>query len=155
MGMDKFNSDTSDYLLTISDGKTVINASGDGVDSNGNFIMSGGELYINGPTDNGNGAIDYGDGASAWITGGTIVACGSTGMAEGFGEENSTQYSVLHNLSTNVPCGTVVKISDSKGNTVISYTPEKDFQSVVFSCDIAPEGNLYYNSRRYFRGNNH
>lgn len=140
MGMDKFNRDTSDYLLTISDGKTVINASGDGVDSNGNFIMSGGELYINGPTDNGNGAIDYGDGASAWITGGTIVACGSTGMAEGFGEENSTQYSVLHNLSTNVPCGTVVKISDSKGNTVISYTPEKDFQSVVFSCDKLQKG---------------
>lgn len=140
MGMDKFNSDTSDYLLTISDGKTVINASGDGVDSNGNFIMSGGELYINGPTDNGNGAIDYGDGASAWITGGTIVACGSTGMAESFGEENSTQYSVLHNLSTNVPCGTVVKISDSKGNTAISYTPEKDFQSVVFSCDKLQKG---------------
>lgn len=140
MGMDKFNSDTSDYLLTISGGKTVINASGDGVDSNGNFIMSGGELYINGPTDNGNGAIDYGDGASAWITGGMIVACGSTGMAEGFGEENSTQYSVLHNLSTNVPCGTLVKISDSKGNTVISYTPEKDFQSVVFSCDKLQKG---------------
>lgn len=140
MGMDKFNSDTSDYLLTISGGKTVINASGDGVDSNGNFIMSGGELYINGPTDNGNGAIDYGDGASAWITGGTIVACGSTGMAEGFREENSTQYSVLHNFSTIVPCGTVVKISDSKGNTVISYTPEKDFQSVVFSCDKLQKG---------------
>lgn len=140
MGMDRFNSNISDYLLTISGGKTVINASGDGVDSNGNFVMEGGELYVSGPTDNGNGAIDYGDGASAWITGGTIVACGSSGMADGFGEENSAQYSVLHNLSSTVSGGTVVKITDSKGNTVISYTPEKDFQSVVFSCENLEEG---------------
>ena len=140
MGMDNFNQNSSNYLLTISGGVVKINASGDGVDSNGNLIVEGGEIYVSGPTNGGNGAIDYGDGASAWITGGKIVACGSIGMAEGFGEENSTQYSVLHNLSSTVSGGTEVKITDSSNNVILSFTPEKDFQSVVFSCPEMTEG---------------
>lgn len=141
MGKDGFNNtDSSKYLLTISGGVTYINASGDGVDSNGNFVMDGGELYVSGPTSDGDGAIDYGDGASAWITGGKIIACGSTGMAEVFGEENSTQYAVLHNLSSKIAGGTTVKITDSDGKELLSFTPEKDYQSVVFSSPEIKQG---------------
>ena len=140
MGRDSFNQSSSGYLLTISGGIVNVNASGDGIDSNGNLVIEGGEIYVSGPTNSGNGAIDYGDGASAWITGGIIVACGSIGMAEGFGEENSTQYSVLHNLSTTVSGGTEVVVSDSQGNVILSFTPEKDYQSVVFSSPDIKEG---------------
>lgn len=140
MGRDNFSESSSEYLLTISGGKIIINANGDGLDSNGNLIVEGGEIYINGPTNDGNGALDYGDGADAWITGGTIVACGSSGMAENFGEENSKQNSVLHNFDSKISSGTEVKVTDSNGNIILSYTPEKDYQSVVFSSPNLKNG---------------
>lgn len=140
MGRDNFSQSSSEYLLTISGGKIIINANGDGLDSNGNLIVEGGEIYINGPTNDGNGALDYGDGADAWITGGTIVACGSSGMAENFGEEKSKQNSVLHNFDSKISGGTEVKVTDSNGNIILSYTPEKDYQSVVFSSPNLKNG---------------
>lgn len=143
-GMDSFNtSSESEYLLTISGGRVKINASGDGLDSNGSLIIEGGEIYVSGPTNGGNGAIDYGDNSSAWITGGTIAACGSTGMEEGFGENNSEQFSVLHNLGSEVSGGTEVVISDSSGNEILSYTPEKNWQSIVFSSPDIKDGETY------------
>lgn len=140
MGRDNFSESSSEYLLTISGGKIIVNANGDGLDSNGNLIVEGGEIYINGPTNDGNGALDYGDEADAWITGGTIVACGSSGMAENFGEENSKQNSVLHNFDSKISSGTEVKVTDSNGNIILSYTPEKDYQSVVFSSPNLKNG---------------
>lgn len=140
MGRDNFSESSSEYLLTISGGKIIVNANGDGLDSNGNLIVEGGEIYINGPTNDGDGALDYGDGADAWITGGTIVACGSSGMAENFGEENSKQNSVLHNFDSKISSGTEVKVTDSNGNIILSYTPEKDYQSVVFSSPNLKNG---------------
>ena len=140
MGRDNFSQSSSEYLLTISGGKIIINANGDGLDSNGNLIVEGGEIYINGPTNDGNGALDYGDEADAWITGGTIVACGSSGMAENFGEDKSKQNSVLHNFDSKISGGTEVKVTDSNGNIILSYTPEKDYQSVVFSSPNLKNG---------------
>lgn len=140
MGKDSFSANASQYLLKISGGVINIIAEGDGIDSNGNLVIEGGETYISGPTNSGNGAIDFGDGASSWITGGTIVACGSSGMAESFGEDNFTQNSVLHNFSSIVSGGTEVQIIDSDGNVIISYTPEKNYQSVVFSSPEIKNG---------------
>ena len=74
---------TDTPLLTIAGGYTVVNAAGDGLDSNGNIVMTGGVIYVFGPSDNGNGAIDYGDGNySMTISGGTLLAVGSSGMAQ-------------------------------------------------------------------------
>lgn len=140
MGRDNFSESSSEYLLTISGGKITVNANGDGLDSNGNLSVEGGEIYINGPTNDGNGALDYGDGADAWITGGTIVACGSSGMAENFGEDKSKQNSVLHNFDSKISSGTEVKLADSNGNIILSYTPKKDYQSVVFSSPDLKNG---------------
>ena len=140
MGRNEFSDNSSEYVLSISGGKVKINANGDGLDSNGNLIVEGGEIYISGPSNDGNGALDYGDRGEAWITGGTIVACGTSGMAEGFGENNSTQNSVLYNFSSKIPAGTEVKIIDNTGNVVLSYTPDKDYQSVVFSCPNLENG---------------
>ena len=67
--------------MHISGGVISVSASGDGVDVNGDLEMSGGELYVNGPESGGDGALDY-DG-SFTLTGGTVVAVGSAGMAPG------------------------------------------------------------------------
>lgn len=139
-GRNGFAESGGSYLLEISGGIIKIDASGDGLDSNGDLVVSGGEIYVNGPTNGGNGAIDIGDfGSTAQITGGTIVAAGASGMEVGF-DESSTQYNVLHNLSSSAAAGTEFTVADSDGNVIISYTFDKSYQSVVFSCPELAEG---------------
>jgi predicted small secreted protein len=129
MGGGEMGNNTNCYIM-ITGGTITINAEGDGIDSNGSIDISGGNIYVNGPTNSGNGAIDYN--GSANITGGTVVMAGSVGMAQGF-SDTSTQYSVLYNLSSSSVAGTEITLKDADGNIVISYTPEKQYQSIVLS----------------------
>ena len=138
-GGDPFRGD-SGSTLTINGGQLTINAEGDGLDANGELLVTGGVIYVSGPTNNGNGALDYG--TSAAITGGTVIAAGSSGMAENFGS-GSTQGTILLNLSGSVPAGTLVSISDESGTVLASYTPEKSFSSVVISTEAMTVGNAY------------
>lgn len=129
---------SGDYLIRISGGMVTVNASGDGIDSNGDIEVTGGELYIIGPTSNGDGTIDC-DG-SATITGGIVVAAGSTGMAENFGTA-STQGSILVNLSGSA--GQTITLKDSDGNILASFTPAKAFGCVVVSAPGVAQGGTY------------
>ena len=129
---------SGDYLIRISGGVVTVNVSGDGIDSNGDIEVTGGELYISGPTFNGDGTIDC-DG-SATITGGIVVAAGSTGMAENFGTA-STQGSILVNLSGSA--GQTITLKDSDGNILASFTPAKAFGCVVVSAPGVAQGGTY------------
>lgn len=120
----------SNCNLTITGGTLTVNASGDAIDSNGTVSISGGTIYVSGPTNSGNGGLDYN--GTANITGGTIVVAGSSGMAQGF-SDTSTQYSILNNFTTECAAGTEIKLIDKDGNVILSYTPEKQYQSVVIS----------------------
>lgn len=135
--MDQFGG-SGDYLISISGGVINIDASGDGIDSNGDIEISGGELYISGPTSNGDGAIDC-DG-NATITGGIVVAAGSNGMAENFGNA-STQGSILVNLSGSA--GQTITLKGSDGNVLVSYTPTKSYGCVVISAPGIVQGGTY------------
>jgi hypothetical protein len=117
--------------ITISGGSLTIDASGDGIDSNGDLTVSGGTIYVSGPTNSGNGALDYA--GTGTITGGVLIAAGSTGMAQNFGSD-STQGSILYNFSSEQSGGTSVTLTDGDGNVLASFTPEKQFQSVVVSA---------------------
>ena len=77
-----------------------------------------------------NGAIDY-MGTFA-LNGGTLVAAGSAGMAQG-PDSSSTQNSVLVNFSTAQSAGTLVSLQDSQGEVLFSFAPSKPYQSLVFS----------------------
>ena len=129
---------SGDYLIRISGGMVTVNVSGDGIDSNGDIEVTGGELYISGPTSNGDGTIDC-DG-SATITGGIVVAAGSTGMAKNFGTA-STQGSILVNLSGSA--GQTITLKDSDGNILASFTPAKAFGCVVVSAPGVAQGGTY------------
>lgn len=129
MGGGEMENNTNCYIM-VTGGKITINAEGDGIDSNGSIDISGGSIYVSGPTSNGDGALDYN--GTATITGGTVVFAGSVGMAQGF-SDTSTQYSILYNFSSGITAGTEVSIKDTKGNVIISYTPAKQYQSVVIS----------------------
>ena len=138
-----FGGTSEGVFLKITGGTLYVNASGDGLDSNGEFRMEGGTVYVSGPVNAGNGALDYGEGCKATVTGGTLIACGAVGMEEGFDGSDSTQYSFLHNLSSTVSGGTELTVSDSSGSVLLSFTPEKDFQSVVFTAPALAGGETY------------
>jgi len=119
-----------DSLLQINGGTITINAGGDGLDSNGVLEVNGGTVYVSGAANNGDGALDYG--ISASITGGTVIAAGFSGMAEGFGSD-STQLSYLYNTSQTMSAGTEIIVKDSSGAVILSWAPDKEFNSVVVS----------------------
>ena len=123
--------------IRISGGALYVNAEGDGLDSNGMLYIEGGTITVDGPTQANNGALDYGTGAE--ITGGTVMAAGSSGMATTFGD-TSTQYSVLYNFDSTLEAGTEITLTDADGTEVMSYTPSKAFSSIVFSSDELAAG---------------
>jgi len=67
------------YYLYINGGYLAVDAMGDGIDSNGSIAMTDGFVVVHGPTANDNGALDH---SSFKMTGGFIVAAGSSGMAQ-------------------------------------------------------------------------
>ena len=132
---DGFNGDT----IEISGGHTEIDAEGDGIDANGILTVSGGETYVSGPTGDGNGALDYE--TDAVITGGILVAAGSSGMAVNFGN-NSTQGSVLVNMDRQ-EAGTDIVLTDASGTELINWQASKKYTSVVISCPGIAQGESY------------
>lgn len=121
-------SSESGVLVTINGGTLVMDASGDGLDSNGSLVMNDGTVIVFGPTNNGNGAIDYN--GTFELKGGTLLAVGSSGMAEQ--ASTSTQNTVLINFS-GVAAGETVSIIDESGNIIVSVVAPKTFSSIVYS----------------------
>lgn len=136
---DNFSS-SGDSKLNINGGYVTVDASGDGLDANGSIYMTGGTVIVSGPTTNGNGAIDY-DGKFE-ISGGLLMSAGSSGMAQATSEESS-QFSVIMTYPETQKAGTVVHLKDSKGNTVGTFTPKKDYQTVVVSSAKINKGETY------------
>ena len=136
-GGDMFSAD-EDAWITISGGTVTIDATGDGIDSNGDLTVSGGTICVSGPSNNGNGALDYN--GTATITGGTLVAAGMSGMEQNFGAD-STQGSLLVNLTDNQ--SGEITLEDEDGNTLVSYTPVREYNSVVISCAELSDGSTY------------
>ncbi len=136
-GGDPFSADENAYI-NISGGQITIDASGDGIDSNGDLNISGGTIFVTGPASDGDGALDY-DG-TATITGGNVVAAGMSGMAQNFGDDSS-QGSMLINLDE-TQSGEIT-LTDADGNELISFTPSREYNSVVISCAELEEGATY------------
>ena len=126
--------------IFISGGTVTVDAGGDGVDSNGELTITGGIVYVSGPTNSGNGALDY-NGSSS-ITGGVVVAAGSVGMAESLTAAGS-QGVILYTLSSAQSGGSAVTLTDSSGKTLASFTPAKNYQSVVVSAPGLTSGGTY------------
>lgn len=129
----------SDNRLVITGGNTYISALGDGVDANGPITMSNGTLIIDGPTENNNGALDF---TSFQITGGLLVAAGSAGMAMA-PDAPSTQNTIMVNFTTPFSADTLVNVTATAGDSVITFAPQKSFQSFVISSPFLETGASY------------
>lgn len=132
---------TAGEKMELNGGYIHILAGGDGVDSNGDLTINGGEIYIDGPSDNGNSAIDYGDRSSAYMNGGTLVAIGNSGMAEGM-SDSSKQKVLMVKLGEQMEAGDVV-LTDSEGNVIVSYTALKSYDCVIISTAEVENGATY------------
>ncbi|MBP7402099.1 MAG: carbohydrate-binding domain-containing protein [Clostridia bacterium] len=133
--------ESSNASLEISGGYWYVDAGGDGIDINGTIAMTGGTVVVNGPTDNGNGPIDYI--GSFDISGGLLVAAGSSGMAVA-PSTTSAQCSVMVNLSGVQPAGTLFRIQEaSSGEEILAFMPSKSYQSVLVAGPDLKQGETY------------
>lgn len=131
---------TGDYWVRINGGKIYVNAGGDGVDSNGSIEMTGGVVLVDGPTNNGNGPLDYM--GTFNISGGTLVAVGSLGMAQA-PTSSSTQPSIFLGLNQTLQASTLIHLQNSSGQSLLTYTPAKEYQSVLISSPDLVIGETY------------
>jgi hypothetical protein len=141
-------SSASDTWIHISGGSlTILNGTGrdaDGLDSNGDVLISGGTVRSSLIGSGGNSAIDYNSegGASCLITGGTVIACGASSMAEAF-DESSAQCAVLLSLSQETEAGSLFDLLSEDGTSLLSWEVPYSFTSVSFSCPEMEKGRSY------------
>ena len=139
---------TADTWIHISGGSiTIVNDTArdaDGLDSNGEIVISGGVIRVSLTSSGSNDAIDFGSesGGSCVITGGDLIACGSSTMAEGFSDA-STQCAVLYNLGYNAEAGTTVTVRDADDKEILSCTVPCAFSSVSLSSPAFKLGETY------------
>lgn len=132
-----FNADSDEYYISISGGNITVNAGGDGIDSNGTIALSGGYIVVYGPVDNGNGAIDYEK--SFAVSGGEMIALGSSGMAQAPGTLSQPCLSIYADVSAD----SKIEVRDSSGNVVMSTTTPKKCSSLIFTSDKFTAGESY------------
>lgn len=135
------NTSTDEMWMEINGGYIHVLAGGDGIDSNGDITVNGGEVYIDGPSDSGNSAIDYGDRSACYINKGTVVAIGSSGMAEDISDDSDQQV-MLVKLDSQKEAGEVI-LTDSDGNEIITYTALKAYDCVIISAKDLEAGQTY------------
>ncbi len=128
------NQSTTDdgSCLTISGGYIVADVStGDGIDSNGDIVISAGIVIIHGPTLHPEVGLDFNGIFN--ISGGLLVASGSnSGMTKAPGSA-SVQYSLKAVSNARIPASTLFHIEDTDGNSIITFSPVRDYYSVIVS----------------------
>ncbi|NMB86799.1 MAG: carbohydrate-binding domain-containing protein [Chloroflexi bacterium] len=136
---DTFTNPGQNYLY-LHGGYLVVDSGGDGIDVNGAIEMTDGTVLLNGPTQRRNSALDYD--ASFDMTGGFLAAAGSSGMSQA-PSISSGQPALLINFDTPQPAGSLFRVQDGAGNGLITFAPEKEYQSVAFSSPRLVDGGRY------------
>ena len=129
---------SSNGSITISGGTLAITAYGDGIDANGSLEITGGDIIVSGPTQGDTSTLDYD--TSAVISGGTFIGTGASGMAQTF---SSSEQGVIAVSTGEQSAGTQITLTDSAGNTLISYTPALSFAVVILSSPDLVQGETY------------
>lgn len=131
---------SSNATLTINDGYIVINTTdGDGLDANGSIYVNGGTTIVNGASVDYNGALDYD--VEMVVTNGTIVAAGYLGMAQT--PSKSSSVNTINLQLSSQTANTLVHIESSDGEEVITFAPNKNYNSVVVTSPKIKTGKTY------------
>ena len=131
------DTDTETWIHISGGTLTILNQGGrdaDGIDSNGDILISGGTILVSLEGSGSNLAVDYNSegGAACEITGGTLIACGGSSMAEAF-DASSTQPSVLYVLSEGAEAGSLFRVLDEDGEVLLEWEVPQAYTCVTFS----------------------
>ena len=107
--------------------------------------MTDGTVIVNGPETGNNGILDCG---TFTTSGGTIIGAGSSNMAEAPGGGSSTQNALLL-IFEGKDADVLFHLETSNGTDVITFAPEKAYESIVFSSSALETGITY---RVFFGG---
>ena len=145
---DGVNAAGAEPLLQINGGELrFVSTDGrdvDGLDSNTDIEINGGTILVSVSADGMNNAIDFGSesGGACYINGGTLIAAGSSGMAEGM-SESSAQGNVMYSLDETMPAGTVITLKDADGETILEAEIPCSFNELILSDPALQEGETY------------
>lgn len=134
--------------LTINGGEIrLVSENGrdvDGLDSNADIEINGGTILISVNADGMNNAIDYGSetGGSCYINGGTVIAAGSSGMAEEM-SESSAQGNVMYTLDETAEAGSTVRLTDVDGTVIFEAEIPCSFNELILSDPTIEAGGTY------------
>lgn len=132
--------EVGDFNIHIYGGDITVNAGGDGLDSNGSIYMYGGNVKVF-QTGMGDGALDYE--TDCKVTGGTLLAAGSAGMAATPTKTDGSQPYLNFRTEKATAAGNTVNIKDSSGKVVYTAKIPVSVQSVIFSSASLKEGSSY------------
>ncbi|MGN0391187.1 MAG: carbohydrate-binding domain-containing protein [Wujia sp.] len=124
--------------VVISGGTIGITAGGDGIDANGSLSITGGYTTVCGPTQGDTATLDYDTGGT--ISGGTFIGTGASSMAQTFSD--SAQGVITVNVE-NQSAQTIIDITDSDGQSILTWEPELSYGVVIFSGPELISGEVY------------
>jgi hypothetical protein len=121
--------------LLVSGGSLAVKAGDDGVKAVTRLTVTGGTLTVE--------ESEEGlESAHIAVTGGTVAAAGSAGMAV-TPATSSTQSGAQITFGTAVPAGTTIQLADSSGQVVATFVTAKQTASLVYSSAAITAGEEY------------
>lgn len=130
-------------MITINGGLTVLDGSnGDPLDSNGSIVMTSGTVLVHGPSSAPEVGIDYN--GTFNISGGLLVASGTNSNMTIPPSQSSAQNSVKVMFSSSHASTTLFHIRDNDGNEVVTFKPERKYQSMIVSSPLLVTGKTYH-----------
>ena len=133
-------------VITVNGGDVrIVNTQGmdaDGMDSNGNIYINGGKVFVSMNGTGINSAIDYGseNGGVCQVNGGTLVACGGSGMVESL--DTASAQGFVETAASGA-AGTSLTLADESGNMLLDETIPNAFTYVMLSAPGMTSGSAY------------
>lgn len=127
-----------DLTINGSCALSVSSPAGHGIVCKDDLVLTDGSftLVCGGGSENGIKSTQNGDG----FTGGTFIGTGASGMAQSFSD---SEQGVIALRVGSQSAGTQIVLKDSDGNTIITYSPELDFEIVIISSPDIVKGETY------------
>lgn len=124
--------------VTVVGALSVSSPAGHGIVCKDDLVLTGGSftLVCGGGSENGIKSTQNGDG----FTGCTFIGTGASGMAQSFSD---SEQGVIALRVGSQSAGTQIVLKDSDGNTIITYSPEPDFEIVIISSHDIVKGETY------------
>ncbi len=129
-------------LLKVMGGYIAVSTSGgDGLDGNGDIAFEGGTMIVHGPPQQPEVGMDY-NGDCEMNAGFLVISAVNSMMIQSPGNM-SDQYSVRVTSGQMLSSGTLFHIEDASGNSILTFQPERNYSSIIFSSSDLQTGVNY------------